>query len=575
MAGGTDPQVGFASTIACTIGQRTRRSNRARGVMETVLPVFPKFLPFMATALALLIAAAVHTALTDESGATRPYGAIVGLVGFISMALAFSKYTIDDTFISLRFARNLADGHGLVFSTDGSPPVEGYTNFLWVVLEAPLTLLPTDAATLIGVKALGILAGCVTLVLLFLVARELGQSVRTATLAALLLASCAYFAFWSVGGLETPLYTALIMAAILRFLVELRHGSYHVFSGLLFALAAMTRPEGILLAVVILSLAPWLESRGIKPARSVAVGAATGLIGFLSLFGPYFVWRYITYGYLLPNTFYAKTDASIFTWLPMRMEQLEPLVVALLPFLFFAVVLAGSGHLARAGWRTVFLATGVVALSSLAATREWMPGYRYEVPALPLLFLLAASGLGLLLRDSRWAKSTAARAAAILILVAALFTPMFTLRHNLAYTDQLAAAHVQLGLWLKEYAPEDSSYGSWDMGAVPYFSELPSIVEIHPEGILSNEITHGIYDIDSMMADFLVLGVDAGGTAGPQSFYRSAKFASDYEHLFSVMLRPDYQLVVHKRKSVPLSPDAIIAARELEAETFARWGETP
>jgi hypothetical protein len=152
---------------------------------------------------------------------------------------------------------------------------------------------------------------------------------------------------------------------------------------------------------------------------------------------------------------------------------------------------------------------------------------------------------------------------------------MFTLRHNLAYTDQLAAAHVQLGLWLKEYAPEDSSYGSWDMGAVPYFSELPSIVEIHPEGILSNEITHGIYDIDSMMADFLVLGVDAGGTAGPQSFYRSAKFASDYEHLFSVMLRPDYQLVVHKRKSVPLSPDAIIAARELEAETFARWGETP
>ena len=53
---------------------------------------------------------------------------------FISLSICFYKFTIDDAYISLRYARNLANGYGLVFSTDGSHPVEGYLTFygfLW------------------------------------------------------------------------------------------------------------------------------------------------------------------------------------------------------------------------------------------------------------------------------------------------------------------------------------------------------------------------------------------------------------------------------------------------------------
>src|SRR3954464_2000869 len=39
----------------------------------------------------------------------------------------------EDAFISLRFAKNLADGHGLVWNI-GTAPAEGYTGFLWVIL---------------------------------------------------------------------------------------------------------------------------------------------------------------------------------------------------------------------------------------------------------------------------------------------------------------------------------------------------------------------------------------------------------------------------------------------------------
>src|ERR1035437_3825319 len=47
----------------------------------------------------------------------------------------------DDAMISMRYARNLAAGAGLVWNA-GQPPVEVYTNFLWTVFMAALHLLP-------------------------------------------------------------------------------------------------------------------------------------------------------------------------------------------------------------------------------------------------------------------------------------------------------------------------------------------------------------------------------------------------------------------------------------------------
>src|SRR4051812_9442686 len=43
----------------------------------------------------------------------------------------------DDAMISMRYARNLAEGRGLVWNP-GEQPVEGYTNFLWTLWMAVL-----------------------------------------------------------------------------------------------------------------------------------------------------------------------------------------------------------------------------------------------------------------------------------------------------------------------------------------------------------------------------------------------------------------------------------------------------
>ena len=61
----------------------------------------------------------------------------VGLTLVLLLAhAAVYTFLTDDAFISFRYARNLSQGHGLVFNP-GFERVEGYTNFLWVLLLAP------------------------------------------------------------------------------------------------------------------------------------------------------------------------------------------------------------------------------------------------------------------------------------------------------------------------------------------------------------------------------------------------------------------------------------------------------
>ena len=49
-------------------------------------------------------------------------------------AVSLPPIVVDDAFISYRYAWNLVAGHGLVFNIDEY--VEGYSNFLWVLLTA-------------------------------------------------------------------------------------------------------------------------------------------------------------------------------------------------------------------------------------------------------------------------------------------------------------------------------------------------------------------------------------------------------------------------------------------------------
>src|SRR5437660_5760906 len=97
--------------------------------------------------------------------------------------------TVDDSYISYRYARNLIHGLGLVYNA--GERIEGYTNLLWTLLVAAgleLGIEPTALAKLLGgASALGVLW------LVWRLAERMVPESRWPTLATWLLASSVAF----------------------------------------------------------------------------------------------------------------------------------------------------------------------------------------------------------------------------------------------------------------------------------------------------------------------------------------------------------------------------------------------
>jgi tetratricopeptide (TPR) repeat protein len=81
---------------------------------------------------------------------------------FVIHAISMN-FTQDDAYISYRYVKNFLNGHGLVFNP--GERVEGYTNFLWIILLSLFAKLGLDM--IIASKILGVASGCVTLFLLY------------------------------------------------------------------------------------------------------------------------------------------------------------------------------------------------------------------------------------------------------------------------------------------------------------------------------------------------------------------------------------------------------------------------
>src|SRR5437764_13571735 len=66
--------------------------------------------------------------------------------GFLALCAALGKFVTDDAFISARYADNIANGYGFVWSPHGAP-VEGFSNPLLVAIEALAHLLGIGTIT--------------------------------------------------------------------------------------------------------------------------------------------------------------------------------------------------------------------------------------------------------------------------------------------------------------------------------------------------------------------------------------------------------------------------------------------
>ena len=166
------------------------------------------------------------------------------------------NYPVDDAFISFRYAQNTAAGHGVVYNI--GEQVEGYTNFLWVMLLAGVARLGLDLVP--WSVGLGLFFGVLTVLSVWVFGvRIAGMEARAtwAGRACLLLGTNACFLSWSYVGMETPFFTFLLTVALLLFVREVVEGRVPIGSPVVLAAAALTRPEAaalLVLNVIVLSL---------------------------------------------------------------------------------------------------------------------------------------------------------------------------------------------------------------------------------------------------------------------------------------------------------------------------------
>jgi hypothetical protein len=211
-------------------------------------------------------------------------------------------FVSDDAYISFVYSRNLAEHGQLVFNL--GERVEGYTNFLWTVLLGGLMKL--GIAPEISSRILGTAFGVATLYVVFRLTEKLrGAPSWWDLFAPTLLAISSGYACWCTGGLETQMFTFFCTLGMLW----LYGGERPIASGIAFALAALTRPEGALVAAVAAGI--WLVW-DLGSRRALLPRAAHWLWGavFVGIVAPYFAWRWWYYGWPFPNTFYVKAGGE-------------------------------------------------------------------------------------------------------------------------------------------------------------------------------------------------------------------------------------------------------------------------
>ena len=225
---------------------------------------------------------------------------LMALFAAHSLAVGYSS---DDGFIAFQYVKNLVQGNGLVYNV--GERVEGYNNFLWLILLAGIARVFPSIKLLYISDALGIAFGCVTILLVCRFSRTVrNEDGPFVYLAGALLAVHSGMAAWATGGLETTLYAMLVFASAYAYLRFLRTGKDSVAVPVLFVLATLTRPDALLLFGVTLAHFTLFQLRTDRKLwlRTVLIW----LIVFAALFAPYYLWRFAYYGYPLPNTFYAK-----------------------------------------------------------------------------------------------------------------------------------------------------------------------------------------------------------------------------------------------------------------------------
>jgi hypothetical protein len=401
-----------------------------------------------------------------------PLAALFGLLGalFYVRSPEVLRPIFDDSYISLTFARNLAEHAKLSF--DGETWTTGATSPLHVSILAfflKLGMNPFFTSIAVGV------AGHVALAVgVYMLAWAMFRSRLAAVLASLLIAFTSLAALDAGNGLETSLFMALVAWTMASYLLS-KSTKARAITGVLVALAVLTRPEGAVLLPALV-LYRWFErpeGESLKDyLKDVILISAPGVLALGSN---------VIFSLLVSGTFggtgsaklefFRENEQSLKDKVAVAFDQIGLFLGPILPLLVLSLF---------SGRRREIVLFGLFWLPVLAAYVYFFPGgfshyfYRYQHPVLPLLAALAGGGGAVIIMEAMRRDILVKAAAVAGIVVISLSMYHQYVRWQEVYRQAATETYRDLEAMARELnsliAPHEV-LATHDIGAVGYFAE--------------------------------------------------------------------------------------------------------
>lgn len=211
---------------------------------------------------------------------------------------------VDDEMISMRYAKHLAEGHGIVWNI-GEAPVEGYTNFLWMLYMSLLHLI-FDSPSSISLFIM--LTGLVLILANIHVVRKIAECVcQDVWIVAAISALFAGFYFpsvyWTLRGTELGCVMLTINLVILLAIQSTEHFPWQrtaAFAALVI-ISIYIRIDSFVSLIAPISYSFYYSYRRKKAEHMLAIVLSL-VFSFVSLY----LLRLFYFGEGLPNTYYLK-----------------------------------------------------------------------------------------------------------------------------------------------------------------------------------------------------------------------------------------------------------------------------
>jgi arabinofuranosyltransferase len=381
-------------------------------------------------------------------------------------AVTETRFIQDDAYTSLRYVSNFLEGKGLVFNE--GERVEGYTNFLWVMILSGTALIvkviyPSEQLIQILpaiTQSLSVIFGFTLLLTTFFLTQKIipAQKKESITnrivtfIPAILILYSTPFIYWSVSGMETSLFATLTLLSIL-FILKFETKKNRIAFVIVSVMNSFLRPEGMIFFFILFGyelVERFFESEEKKIVKRIKKMCSkelmTALAAYLIPLIIYLAFRLVYYGYPFPNTFYAKTEFSVeflergFGYFINFTEQYLLFGLLLLPIIIQLLRKQLSKD-EKIISRFAFLWSVLVIIIG----GDVLPVNRFFLPVMPLIFILLVNSCNKIIDEFLPVKT----GAVILPLLSALFIFYAVYNYNRLKPEMMEKRAYESGLVTK------------------------------------------------------------------------------------------------------------------------------